>query len=214
MRSTWIGVELILAGLLVAYGPFSVFRLVVLLVVATLSLWIRGRRWSDVGMRRPTAIRHTVFHAMAGALLILVSVRVVIIPLAVWLTGTPLDLSALGGPGDTRMFAARMLQAWSLAAFVEEMVFRGYLIGRITDLVGETRIGLTVAVAVSSVAFGVAHAYQGPAGMVATGTIGFVMGLLYLYSARDLWTVILCHALVDTVALSAIYFDHRAMLFP
>jgi membrane protease YdiL (CAAX protease family) len=39
------------------------------------------------------------------------------------------------------------------------------------------------------------------------------MALLYL-SVRNLWTVILCHALVDSVALLTIYSGHRSLLFP
>jgi membrane protease YdiL (CAAX protease family) len=206
--------ELILAGLLLAYGPFSVFRLVLLLVLATQSLWIRDRGWSDLGLRRPASIWRTVLHATAGALIILVSVRFMILPIAARLTGTSLDLSALGEPGDSRALATWMLQAWSLAAFGEEMVFRGYLIRRITGLVGDTRIGLAIALAASSVAFGIAHAYQGPTGVVATGIIGLLLGLLYLYGGRNLWTVILCHGMVDTAGLLAIYFDQRSLLFP
>ena len=206
--------ELILAGLLLANGPFSVFRLVLLLGLATQSLWIRGLGWSDLGLRRPAVLGRTVLQAIVGALIILFTVRFLIVAVAVWLTETPLDLSALGEPGDTRALAMWMAQAWSLAAFGEEMVFRGYLMSRITDLVGNTRIGLAIALTASSVAFGIAHAYQGPAGVVATGTIGCLMGLLYLYGGRNLWTVILCHATVDTVGLLAIYFDQRSLVFP
>jgi len=206
--------ELILAGLLLAYGPFSVFRLVLLLGLATQSIWIRGLGWSDLGLRRPALLGRTVLQAIVGALIILFSVRFLMVPAAVGLTDTPLDLSALGEPGDTRALTRWMTQAWSLAAFGEEMVFRGYLISRITDLVGNTRIGLAIALTASSVAFGVAHAYQGPAGVIATGTIGCLMGVLYLYGGRNLWTVILCHAMVDTVGLLAIYFDQRSLVFP
>ena len=53
-----------------------------------------------------------------------------------------------------------------------------------------------------------------PAGVVAAGTIGCLLGLLYLYGGRNLWTVIACHALVDTVGLLAIYFGHRSLVFP
>jgi len=47
---------------------------------------------------------------------------------------------------------------------------------------------------------------------VATALIGALLGLLYLRSGRNLWVVIICHALVDTVALTAIYLG-RASAF-
>ena len=73
--------------------------------------------------------------------------------------------------------------------------------------------GLTIALLVSSVFFGWAHRYQGPAGTIATGSMGALLALLYL-RGRNLWPVIICHALVDTAALLAIYSGHRSLLFP
>ena len=94
------------------------------------------------------------------------------------------------------------------------MVFRGYLLTRLTDLVADTRAGQATAIVTGAAAFGIAHAYQGWAGVIVTGAIGCLMGLLYFRSARNLWTVILCHATVDTTALLALYFDQRWMLLP
>jgi uncharacterized protein len=206
--------ELTLATLLVVYGGFALYQLVLLLLLASQSLWLRQLGWRNVGLRRPAAVRRMLFQATAAALLILVAVRVVVIPLAVWLTGVPVDLSALGGPGDAGALLFWLGRAWTLAAFGEEMVFRGYLMQRVIDLVGETRLGWAVALVASSALFGWAHRYQGPAGVVATAVLGAVLGLLYLYGRRNLWTVILCHAIIDTVSLVAIYSNHSSLLFP
>lgn len=205
--------ELALAGLLLAYGTFSVERLVLLLLLASQSLWIRRLGWADLGLRRPTSVRRTLLRAVGAALVVLAAVRVAIVPLAVWIAGEPVDLSALGEPGDARTLLAWLAQAWTLAAFGEEMVFRGYLMRRITDLVGDTRSGWTIALATSSILFGLAHRYQGWAGVIATGVIGSLLGVLYLVGRRNLWNVIVCHAVVDTVALLTIYSGHQSWLF-
>ena len=209
-----LAAELALVALLIGYGPFSVFRLVLLLLLASQSLWIRGLGWPTVGLNRPPGVYHTALQGVVGGLLILVLSRVVILPVAVWLTGTSIDLSALGELEDTRGWLTLMLYAWTLAAFGEEMVFRGYLIRRLVDLTGTTRIAWGFAIVASGAAFGVAHSYQGPAGVLATAVVGVLMGLLYLYAGRNLWTVIIAHATVDTVALSAIYLGHRSLVFP
>ena len=205
--------ELILVGLLLVYNGFSAFHLVLLLLLASQSLWLRHQGWSDLGLRRPPAIRRMLLQATAASVVILVAVRVVIVPCAVMLAGVPVDLSALGEPGDTRALWRWLGQAWTLAAFGEEMVFRGYLMHRVVDLVGDTRLGWAVALVTSSTLFGLAHRYQGWAGVIATASIGSLLGLLYLYSRRNLWPVIICHALVDTAALLVIYFDHSSWLF-
>ena len=206
-------VELALVCLLVGYGSFSVFRLILLLLIASQSLWIRGLGWSDVGLRRPTTLRRTLLQAVVGASVILIAVRTVIVPGAVWLAGAPVDLSALIESGDAQALWLRLGQAWTLAAFGEEMVFRGYLIRRVSDLVGRTPVGQTIAIVMSSALFGLAHAYQGWAGVIAAGMIGGIMALLYVISRRNLWAAILCHAFVDTAALTAIYFDRQSWLF-
>lgn len=206
--------ELSLAALIVFHGWFTRLQLVLLLLLASQSLWIRHLGWSTLGLRRPGSVRRTLAEAVAAAGLILVVVRFIIGPLAVWITGVPIDLSALGEPGDARALVVWLGQAWTLAAFGEEMVFRGYFMHRVVDVSGNTRWGWAVALVVSSALFGLAHRYQGPAGMIATACIGAVLGLLYVYSRRNLWAVILCHAIVDTIALTAIYLNRASWLFP
>ena len=206
--------ELILVGLLVGYGPFSVFRLLLLTLIASQSLWLRGSGWRTVGMRRPTSVKHTVILGVLGAMIILLANRLVMLPLIERFGGSSPDLSALGTSGDTAALVRWLAQALTLAAFAEEMVFRGYLINRVTDLVGATKLGTTVAVVLGGAAFGFAHAYQGAAGVVATGAIGCFLGFLYVRANSNLWPVILCHALVDTIGLLAIYFDQRWVLLP
>lgn len=122
-------------------------------------------------------------------------------------------LVRIGPPGDTVVLLRWLLQAWTLAAFGEEMVFRGYLLYRI-DLIGTTRLGWIGAILPGGVAFGIAPGYQGPAGVLTTGAIGCIMGLVYVFGGRNLWLVVISHGLVDTSGLLAIYFDQQWLLFP
>ena len=96
--------------------------------------------------------------------------------------------------------------SWTEAAFIEEMFFRGYLFNRITDLVGNEKLGIIVALFTTSLVFGAAHAYQGITGMVDTFLGGLVLGLLYLHARRNLWLPILTHGIIDTVGFLLIFF--------
>jgi membrane protease YdiL (CAAX protease family) len=120
--------------------------------------------------------------------------------------GEPADLSAFAEAADTRTFLVWFAEALTLAAFGEEMVFRGHLIRRVTELMCNTGIGRVAAVAVSSALFGLAHRYQGWAGVTATGVIGAALGTLYPCDRANLWTVIFCRGIIDAVILSALYF--------
>ncbi len=53
------------------------------------------------------------------------------------------------------------------------------------------------AVGVSALLFGLAHAYQGPAGVVSTGLMGFIAAWFYLVRGR-VWPLIISHALYDS----------------
>jgi membrane protease YdiL (CAAX protease family) len=52
--------------------------------------------------------------------------------------------------------------------------------------------------------FGLAHAYQGATGILVTGVLGLVFGLLYLRS-KSLWPLVIAHGLIDTLSLVALY---------
>jgi len=215
VRAAWaMGAELTLVGIIVCYGSFSVVSLVLLLLLGSQSLWTRGFGWSDLGLRRPVAPWRTILHAVGASVALLFAIRIAIVPFAVFVAGEPVDLSVFGEAGDTRAFLPWFGQALTLSAFGEEMVFRGYLIRRVSEFMGNTSVGRVAAVLVSSALFGLAHRYQGWAGVIATAIIGTALGTLYLCDRENLWTVIVCHGIVDAVMLSALYFGHRSLLFP
>ena len=79
------------------------------------------------------------------------------------------------------------------AGIVEEIVYRGFLIWWLALL-----MPMWAAVVVSSVAFGLAHTYQGPSGVLRTGIAGLALGILYVVSG-SIWLPILAHFLADAL---------------
>jgi membrane protease YdiL (CAAX protease family) len=67
--------------------------------------------------------------------------------------------------------------------------------------------GWTAALVLSSAIFGSAHYYQGLTGIINAGTIGLLIGILYLFTGRNLWAVILCHGLVDIIFFIIVYLN-------
>ena len=80
------------------------------------------------------------------------------------------------------------------AGVCEEWLYRGFLLAVVAAVGGG--LPTPVLVAVGALAFGLAHAYQGVAGIVTTGVLGGVMAGLYLGTGSLLLPVLL-HALVD-----------------
>jgi len=77
------------------------------------------------------------------------------------------------------------------AGVCEELVYRGYMMAYFAALLGTWQ-----SVVVSSLAFGFAHAYQGPRGIVKTGVVGAAMAGLYLLTGA-LWAPMLLHFIID-----------------
>jgi membrane protease YdiL (CAAX protease family) len=90
----------------------------------------------------------------------------------------------------------RLFVGLSLAAGLgEELAYRGYALSVIQLLVP----GPWTGAALSSVAFGVLHAYQGPVGMVRTSVIGLILAGSVIFSG-SLLPAIIGHTLIDLVA--------------
>lgn len=77
------------------------------------------------------------------------------------------------------------------AGIVEETIYRGFVFWYLAQV-----MPLWAVVVVSSIAFGLAHSYQGVAGVVRVTLIGLVLGAFYLLTG-SIWLLILGHALLD-----------------
>lgn len=77
------------------------------------------------------------------------------------------------------------------AGICEELLYRGFLIWYLSHA-----LGLIQSFALAGVIFGVAHAYQGPRGMLLTGGVGLFLGAVYALSG-SLLAPMLIHAIMD-----------------
>lgn len=194
----------IMAANLLGFIPLSVTPF--LLLFGWLMLWLRGIGWRDVGLKRPARWSHTLLIGVAVGIAYQFISLYAIEPLLARLTGALPDVSQFAPlVGNAFFFLLSILVSWTLAAFAEEMVFRGYLMNRMADVAGGTRAAWLVALLVTSVLFGLAHLYQGASGMIITGMSGLLFGILYLASGRNLWTAIIAHGVNDTVGFALIY---------
>jgi membrane protease YdiL (CAAX protease family) len=82
-----------------------------------------------------------------------------------------------------------------LVAAVEELLFRGALVGALAVGFGVSPWPLA---ALSSVAFGLGHGLQGPGGVVVTGVLGFALAAAFVLTG-SLWVVVVAHYLVNAL---------------
>ena len=82
-----------------------------------------------------------------------------------------------------------------LAALMEEIVFRGYIMARLQQV----KITPLVQVLLTSVAFALVHLGFGFIGILCTFVVGLALGGLYLLGQRNLLGPILCHCTINAV---------------
>ena len=194
------------AGLAYA-GPVAV-----LAGVAALRLSQHGQAapWASVGLVRPDGAGRLAL-ATLGCLLAGWAGAVAATLLATrGLDWAPIDTARFAGlHGNASMLLGLLAISWSTAAFGEEVLFRGFLQSRLQALVGASAHSGGLAVVLQALLFGLAHAYQGPTGILVTGAVGLAFGLCRL-RLRSLWPLVIAHGLIDTLSMVALYFGAAA----
>ena len=123
-------------------------------------------------------------------------------------TGTPVDVSSLDGMrGHLGNYLLMLVLGWVVGGFLEEMLFRGYLLKRIRLVLGESPLATALAILLPAVAFGMAHAYQDTAGMLSTGLIGALFGVVFVRGRGNLWLPIMTHGFTNVAGITLIYTD-------
>jgi membrane protease YdiL (CAAX protease family) len=180
-----------------------------LLALAWLSLALRGVRWRDVGLALPANwLRLLLIGIGAGVAMELLELFVTQ-PLLVALTGKFPDLSEFRElRGNIGLLVVLIAAAWIVAALGEELVWRGYVLNRCTDLFGRGRVGWILSIALCSIAFGLAHSYQDVTGIVENSLDGALLALLYVASGRQLIAPIVAHGITDSVDFLIIFSGH------
>lgn len=105
-------------------------------------------------------------------------------------------------PSEVAAFIALSITA----GICEELLFRGWALHLSAAGTGSIWLGLLI----SSIAFGLAHAYQGVQGIASTGVVGLLLGLLFVW-AGSLLPAQIVHACVNLSSglLYAYLFAHR-----
>ncbi len=190
-----------------AHGLVPITQTIFLLPLVWVMLQLRGERWSEIGFARPDSFWCSiVIGVLAGILMEL---------FAVYLT-TPLISSFFGVEpnyselkdirGNLMLLFIFIGLSWTLAAFGEEICFRGFLMKRLAQVLGESRVGWIVALLLSSVLFGWGHTEQGISGWIQEGLSGLILGILFLSAKRNLVVPIIAHGVSNTLAFVLIYF--------
>jgi len=170
--------------------------------VAWLLIRLRGETLADIGLKRPGSWPRIFIVSIFLAALIFAGIYFS------EKAGFHRDLSRFAAlQGNLRLTVYTVFYVLIGAGFYEEFMFRGFIMQGLAMFFGASRSAWGAALIIQGVLFGASHAYQNPLGMLITGTLGVLLGILVIVSGRNLWTAIITHALFDASRSVLFYFQ-------
>lgn len=192
--------EIIIAVLTIVFD--LLIPTLVVLAVIVLSLLFRKEKLSSLGFKKPNKLLKMVFIVLLLAIVWTIIQFSLTLPVLNHLTGTTQNLSSFenlkGNVGDLLHF---LVLTWTLAAFGEEIVYRGYLQRRLWDIFGNHKIGIILAVGVSSILFGIVHLEQGVIGFILTSIDAVFFSFLKLRFNNNILASVLAHGFNNTIGI-------------
>lgn len=175
-------------------------------VVVALMKW-RGQSWRDFGLRKPDKWWSIPSWAVAILLVNVIAQNTLVPAVSLWLELDPPDLSRYDIVyKNFPMLLLVMSGAMITGGFMEEFIYRGMMIDRLSRLFGGGRRGLVLAALLNGLPFGLIHFEWGIGGILLTTVMGSVLGLMYLATRRNLWPLIAAHATLNAMLMTMLYF--------
>lgn len=185
--------------------PFS--KVPFLFVLAWISIRCRGLRWKDVGLTIPQPILKFVAIGVAVGIAMEALELFATQPFLTKIIGRGPDLEQLRPLiGNWKLLILGIVLSWTLAAFGEETVYRGYLLNRCADLFGRSTTAWIISAILVTLLFGLAHFPQGITGILENVIDGAILAAVYFATGRNLVAPIIAHGIQDTVDVLLIYF--------
>lgn len=196
---------------LVAYQAVIWLANVVMLLLIWLGQRLRGQTFKEFGL---TFSRVSKKQALR---IFLLSLLIFVLAIAGFILGSIIMANITGIPESADMSGYEYMKdnifmliltlfgVYIVSSFGEEIIYRAFLINRLSDFGINIRYGQAIAVLISAIIFGTVHYSWGPMGMVQTGFMGLVLGLCYLKLKKRIWILIFAHAYMDTILMVQMY---------
>jgi membrane protease YdiL (CAAX protease family) len=174
---------------------------------------VRGGSLADLGFTRPSRWS-TVPFWVAGMIVAFVAAQVLApVLVAQFVTLPEPDLSRYDSIAGNLPAAVVLALILPLTASIpEEIIYRGFLIGRLEHLFGTGAGSASLAVIVQALVFGAVHFQWGLGGMLVTVIMGLVWGAGFLLCGRNLWIVILAHSAGHMLGVLQLYLSKSIII--
>lgn len=190
-----------------AYGLVPLTQTIILVPFVWIALRLRNEAWKAIGFSWPSQPARCVSIGIIAGILLELFATCVTTPQISAFFGVEPDNSGLNAiQGNLALLMVFLGLNWTLAAFGEAICFRGFLLKRLAQVVGESGAAWWGGLLLSSLLFGWGHTEQGMSGWVQEGLSGLLLGVLFLAFGRNLTVPIVAHGVSNTLAFILIYF--------
>jgi membrane protease YdiL (CAAX protease family) len=181
--------------------------LISIAIVALALAFVKPARRPSLAFVDAQWARHALIGLAGGLLLWFLSDQVWEPLVQQWFGPIKLD-SFAAVRGNVVNYLLLLAAGFVFGGGIEEIVFRGFVIGWGSALFGQRSVGPLVVL--SSAVFGLGHLYQGPSGAISTGLIGLGFALLYVGTGKKLLAPMLAHMTLDAIGITQLYLGvHR-----
>lgn len=183
----------------------------VILAFILAAVYIRRNRKNasfiqSLGFKKPENIIQVLVVGLFVGIGIELAFEILINPAIEHITKQKIDLSEFNFlQGNMQAYLTWMLIGWILGGFMEEILFRGFIFTRITAFLNNKSYANIIGSLFVAFLFGICHLYQGAAGMLSTGLIGFIFCWIFILSGRNIWFAIATHGFVNMVGFTVLY---------
>jgi len=180
-------------------------------ITVLITLWAKKWDWKYFGLTRPDW-QKTISKAFLFSIVLFVLTETLMQPFLELYFGK-IDLSEVSFiEGNLKYFVIFIILGWISGGFCEEMIYRGYVVKRLAIIFGDTNKTWLLSAVIASVAFGFAHSYQGPTGIINAIMIGFIFALIFICNRTNLMLTVLTHGIYNTIAITLIYLGKARLI--
>jgi membrane protease YdiL (CAAX protease family) len=170
--------------------------------------WIvrrRGEGLASLGLRRPDSWMRAILVAIALYAADWFLSTYVTPVIAEWVH--PVQRPSFLGyiRGNAAGMVTWVAIGWIVGGLFEETLFRGFLLQRVSTLLGKNAAAVAAAIIAQAILFGALHLYGGTFAFLHAAVFAVTHGVFYIVAGRNLLPLIAVHGTWDMVGIYSVY---------
>jgi len=177
----------------------GILSLLITFIMTTVLMKQRGIAWSDLGFKKPESFKKTILIFILMVIDLLATALLSVYIAKKFFVKPDEATRFIGLEGNLLLTLWWVLVGWVVGGFIEELMYRAFLISAIQRILGDNWYATLFAIVIPGFIWAARHVYfKGAYGAVFMFFSSIVFGIFYIMSKRNLWPNIFLHGLINT----------------